>query len=291
MTVILYLILVLCGWISIYAASYDFDNASIFDFAERSGKQLMWIGLSLVLAFMILMVDFRVYETYAYLFYGIIILLLIATIFLAPDIKGSRSWLVLGPVSLQPAEFAKFATALALARSFGTYGFSLKNRRDLFRAVFIILLPIVLIIAQKETGSALVFASLIFVLYREGLSGLFLFYGLCAVVYFVVAVKYSSVLWGEIPAGEVLVFVLILLVVVGMLLFYQRNNRAARYLMLGYLAVGAVCGILMYFDGDYGRRHRLSGASLLLDSFVEDSYYIGNGRRIGRFPVFCGLCL
>ena len=123
MTVILYLILVLCGWISIYAASYDFDNASIFDFAERSGKQLMWIGLSLVLAFMILMVDFRVYETYAYLFYGIIILLLIATIFLAPDIKGSRSWLVLGPVSLQPAEFAKFATALALARSFGTYGF------------------------------------------------------------------------------------------------------------------------------------------------------------------------
>ena len=178
MTVILYLILVLCGWISIYAASYDFDNASIFDFAERSGKQLMWIGLSLVLAFMILMVDFRVYETYAYLFYGIIILLLIATIFLAPDIKGSRSWLVLGPVSLQPAEFAKFATALALARSFGTYGFSLKNRRDLFRAVFIILLPIVLIIAQKETGSALVFASLIFVLYREGLSGLFLFYGL-----------------------------------------------------------------------------------------------------------------
>ena len=212
MTVILYLILVLCGWISIYAASYDFDNASIFDFAERSGKQLMWIGLSLVLAFMILMVDFRVYETYAYLFYGIIILLLIATIFLAPDIKGSRSWLVLGPISLQPAEFAKFATALALARSFGTYGFSLKNRRDLFRAVFIILLPIVLIIAQKETGSALVFASLIFVLYREGLSGLFLFYGLCAVVYFVVAVKYSSVLWGEIPAGEVLVFVLILLV-------------------------------------------------------------------------------
>ena len=138
MTVILYLILVLCGWISIYAASYDFDNASIFDFAERSGKQLMWIGLSLVLAFMILMVDFRVYETYAYLFYGIIILLLIATIFLAPDIKGSRSWLVLGPVSLQPAEFAKFATALALARSFGTYGFSLKNRRDLFRFYHIV---------------------------------------------------------------------------------------------------------------------------------------------------------
>ena len=238
MTVILYLILVLCGWISIYAASYDFDNASIFDFAERSGKQLMWIGLSLVLAFMILMVDFRVYETYAYLFYGIIILLLIATIFLAPDIKGSRSWLVLGPISLQPAEFAKFATALALARSFGTYGFSLKNRRDLFRAVFIILLPIVLIIAQKETGSALVFASLIVVLYREGLSGWFLFYGLCAVVYFVVAVKYSSVLWGEIPAGEVLVFVLILF-------FSTRSLR-----ILTILAT-AIVSVVFLFSVDY----------------------------------------
>ena len=280
MTVILYLILVLCGWISIYAASYDFDNASIFDFAERSGKQLIWIGLSLVLAFMILMVDFRVYETYAYLFYGIIILLLIATIFLAPDIKGSRSWLVLGPVSLQPAEFAKFATALALARSFGTYGFSLKNRRDLFRAVFIILLPIVLIIAQKETGSALVFASLIFVLYREGLSGLFLFYGLCAVVYFVVAVKYSSVLWGEIPAGEVLVFVLILLVVVGMLLFYQRNSRAARYLMLGYLAVGAVCGILMYFDVPVNLLYVCMGTTAAVVVYLVLLYFSTRSLRI-----------
>lgn len=246
-TVILYLILVLCGWVSIYAASYDFDNASIFDFAERSGKQLMWIGLSLLLAFMILMVDFRVYETYAYLFYGIVLLLLVATIFLAPDIKGSHSWLVLGPVSLQPAEFAKFATALALARSFGTYGFSLKNRRDLMQAVLIIVLPIVFIIAQKETGSALVFASLIFVLYREGLSGLFLFYALCAIVYFVVAVKYSSLMWGAAAAGEVLVFILIFLVVAGMLLFYQKNTRAARYLMLGYLAIGVVCGALLFF--------------------------------------------
>ncbi len=247
-TVVLYLILIFCGWVSIYAASYDFDNASIFDFAERSGKQLMWIGLSLVLAFMILMVDFRVYETYAYLFYGIVMVLLVATIFLAPDIKGSRSWLVLGPVSLQPAEFAKFATALALARSFGTYGFSLKNRRDLFRAVFTIVLPIVLIIAQQETGSALVFVSLIFVLYREGLSGLFLFYGLCAIVYFVVAVKYSSLMWGAVSAGEVLVFVFIFLVVAGMLLFYQKNRKSARYLMWAYLVVAAASGVLLYCE-------------------------------------------
>ncbi len=233
--------LVLFGWISIYAASYNYDDASIFDFAERSGKQLLWIGLSLVLAFTILSLNFRVYETYAYLIYGVILFLLLITIFIAPDVKGSHSWLVLGPVSIQPAEFAKFATALALARTFGIYGFSLKNRRNLLLSIVMIFIPMALIIAQQETGSALVFASFVFVLYREGLTGLVLFYGLCAILYFVVAVKYSVLMWGGVPAGEILVFIFILLVIAGMLLFYRRDNRAAVYLMLGYLAIAIVC--------------------------------------------------
>lgn len=96
---------------------YDFDNASIFDFNERSGKQLLWIGLSFGIGFILLMLEARMYEALAYFIYIVLMLLLVATIFLAPDIKGSRSWLVLGPVNLQPAEFAKFATALALART------------------------------------------------------------------------------------------------------------------------------------------------------------------------------
>ncbi len=240
-TVILYLILVLFGWVSIYAASYNYDDASIFDFAERSGKQLLWIGLSLVLAFTILSLNFRVYETYAYLIYGVILFLLLITIFIAPDVKGSHSWLVLGPVSIQPAEFAKFATALALARTFGIYGFSLKNRRNLLLSIVMIFIPMALIIAQQETGSALVFASFVFVLYREGLTGLVLFYGLCAILYFVVAVKYSVLMWGGVPAGEIMVFIFILLVIAGMLLFYRRDSREAGYLMLGYLAIAIVC--------------------------------------------------
>ena len=102
-TVLLYLILVTAGAISIYAASYDFDNASIFDFAEFSGKQLRWIGLSFVIGFIILLLDYRLYEAYAYPIYGVVILVLIATVFLSPNIHGSHSWLVFGPVSLQPA--------------------------------------------------------------------------------------------------------------------------------------------------------------------------------------------
>ena len=102
-TVVLYTILVFAGWVSIYAASYDFDNASIFDFNERSGKQLLWIGLSFGIGFVLLMLEARMYEALAYFIYIVLMLLLVATIFLAPDIKGSRSWLVLGPVNLQPA--------------------------------------------------------------------------------------------------------------------------------------------------------------------------------------------
>ena len=126
-TIILYLMLVSAGAVSIYAASYDFDNASMFDFQEFSGKQFLWIGLSLVIGFVILLLDYRIYEAYAYPIYGAVILILVATIFLAPDIKGSRSWLVFGPVSLQPAEFGKFATALALAKLFDSYNFLLKS--------------------------------------------------------------------------------------------------------------------------------------------------------------------
>lgn len=120
-TVVVYLLMVLAGAVSIYAASYDFDEASILSFDEFSGKQLRWIGLSLGLAFVLLLVDSRMYETYAFPIYALLMVLLLVTPFIAPDIKGSHSWIVLGPVSLQPAEFAKFATALALAKLFSGY--------------------------------------------------------------------------------------------------------------------------------------------------------------------------
>lgn len=244
-TIILYLILVSAGAVSIYAASYDFDNASMFDFSEFSGKQFLWIGLSLIIGCVILLLDYRIYETYAYPIYGVVILILIATIFLAPDIKGSRSWLVFGPVSLQPAEFGKFATALALARLFNSYNFNLNAKAsNYFRALIIIFLPICLILLQKETGSALVYFALIFVLYREGMSGLVLFSVFCAVVYFVVAVKFADPLVMGIPVGEFTVFLLITLIFCLMLLFYCRDIIIARNVIVGFAAVGVIVSIL-----------------------------------------------
>lgn len=240
-TVLLYLLLVIMGAISIYAASYDFDHASIFDFNEFSGKQIRWIGLSLCLGLVILLIDARLYETYAFPIYIAMLGLLVVTIFIAPDIKGSRSWLVLGPMSLQPAEFAKFATALALAKLFSEYGFKLNSsRNNYFKALAIILIPIGLILAQKETGSALAYLALFFVLYREGMSGLVLMAALCAVVFFVVAVKYTEMTVFGIQIGEVAVFIMIMICMVCMLAIYCKEVIGARNVGIWFLSTGLI---------------------------------------------------
>lgn len=244
----LYLVMVSIGAISIYAASYDFDNASIFDLNEVSGKQFLWIGLGLIVGLVILLTDYRIYKTYAYPIYIVVLLVLLVTIFIAPDVKGSRSWLVFGPVSLQPAEFGKFATALALAKLFDSYNFSLNAKiSNYFRALIIIFIPIILILMQKETGSALVYISFIFVLYREGMSGLVLFSVLCAVTFFVVAVKYATPLVLGIPVGEFTVFLIIMLIFALMLLFYCKDIIIARNVIYGFVGSGIIVAVLSLF--------------------------------------------
>lgn len=244
-TVIIYIIMVIAGAVSIYAATNQFDSESMLSFSQFSGKQFMWIGVSLLIGLCIMLVDRRLYEAYSYPVYGIVILILFLTIFIAPNVKGSHSWIVLGPISIQPAEFGKFATALALAKLFSTYNFSLnKDYRNYLKAGLIIILPIILIICQKETGSALVYTSLIFVLYREGMSGFILFAGLCSIVFFVVAIKYTEVLFWNIPLGEAAVFILIMLIVVGMLFIYCRSFILGRNVTIGYIACMSIAFLL-----------------------------------------------
>lgn len=234
--IVIYLLLVAFGAISIYAASYDYDNASIFSFDEFSGKQIRWIGLGLVLGLFLLLIDKRMYETYAYPVYFAVLLLLIVTLFVAHDIKGSRSWITFGSFSIQPAEFAKFATALALAKLFSGYNFRLNaSASNYIRAIAIIFAPIVLILAQKETGSALVYLSLVFVLYREGMSGLVLFAMLFAIVIFVVTVKFSAMTALGVASGQLAIFIMVALAMILMTAFYGKSTRIARNLALGFI--------------------------------------------------------
>lgn len=288
-TIILYLILVVSGAVSIYAASYDFDRASMFDFAEFSGKQFLWIGLSLVIGCAILLFDYRVYETYAYPVYIAVLLLMIATIFLAPDIKGSRSWLVFGPVSLQPAEFGKFATALALSKLFNSYNFTLNQKiSNYFRALIIIFIPVILILLQHETGSALVYISLFFVLYREGMSGLVLFSALFAVAYFIVAVKYSEPLLLGLQAGEFSVFCMIIAVFCMMLFFYCKDAIIGRNVSLGFTVCGIIAAILTACGVN------VSGLWFFIGTIATAILYVSIAmyrHRIGKYVITIGTAI
>ena len=240
-TVIIYLLMVVFGAISIYAASYDFDEASMFSAAEFSGKQFRWIGLSFILAFVILLIDARMYETYAYPIYIAVMILLLITPFVAHDIKGSRSWISFGSMSLQPAEFAKFATALALAKLFNAYQFVLNAKSSNYlKAIALIILPIILILAQNETGSALTFMALFFVLYREGMSGLILFAAVFAVIIFVVAVKYVETAVFGMPTGEFVVFSMIMAIMIGMSVMYSRRIEIGRNLLILFAGTALV---------------------------------------------------
>jgi len=245
-TVILYLLLVLAGVVSIYAASYDFDHASILSFSEFSGKQLRWIGLGLLLGMVILLSDYRLYETYAYPLYIAMMVLLAVTAVIAPDTKGSHSWLKFGPLSLQPAEFAKCATALALAKLFNSYNFKLKSPASYAKAIGLIILPIVLIILERETGSALVYLALFFVLYREGMSGMVLLGALAAVVIFVVSVKYPDPMIAGMLKGDFIVMALIMLTSALMAGLYARSLEVMRNAGFAFLAA---IGLMFLLDG------------------------------------------
>ena len=242
LTVALYLILVAAGAVSIYAASYDFDHASIFSFSEFSGKQIRWIGLSMVIGLIILLTDYRFFETYAYPIYALMMVVLAVTIVVAPDIKGSHSWLRFGPVSIQPAEFAKTATALALAKLFNGYNFKLNaSTANYGKAIGLILLPVLLIFLQKETGSALAYLALFFVLYREGMSGMVLMAALAAVVIFVVAVKFTDTEIMFMAKGEFIVLALTMLTTTALSGIFARSFEAMRNLALWFLGVMGVC--------------------------------------------------
>lgn len=247
-TVVLYIVLVIAGALSIYAASYDFDNANILSLSEFSGKQFMWFGISLCVGLGILLVDYRIYEAYAYPIYGCILILLMITIFIAPDIKGSHSWLVIGPISLQPAEFGKCSTALALAKLFSSYNFRLNDKiSNYLYALIIILVPVMLILMQRETGSALVYFSLFFVLYREGMSGLVLCAAVGAVTYFIVSIKFTDIFLPGITVGEFSVLIMIFLVLCGMLCFYCKDTITARNVVIGGLVAGGIVTVLAIF--------------------------------------------
>ena len=245
-TVIIYVALLVSGWFSVCGASYDYGDADLFSLSARSGMQIVWIGTSLVLATVLLLLDDRLYDTFAYVIFGLLLLLLFATIFNPHSIKGSRSWLVLGPLRLQPAEFAKFATALALAKFMSSYGYDIRKWKDFLKTLAIVLTPMLFIVMQRETGSALVYLAFFLMFYREGMTGSILFTGVAMVLYFVIGIRFAEPTLWHTPTsvGYFIVFLLIQLFSSGMIGTYC--NRWDKALMCMGICLGVTLACLLF---------------------------------------------
>lgn len=228
-TILIYIALLSFGWVSVCGASYTYGDTDLLSLSARSGMQIVWIGTSIALGLVILLLDDRYYDMFAYIIYIGMLLLLFVTIFNPHTIKGSRSWLVLGPLRLQPAEFAKFATALAIAKFMSIYGYDIHRWKHFGITLLIILLPMTFIIMQRETGSALVYLSFFLMLYREGMPGSILFTAVAMVIYFVVGIRFSDVMISITPTsiGKFSVLLLIQVFSAAMVWVYCRNWRDA----------------------------------------------------------------
>lgn len=246
-TILLYAIMVVAGWFSICGASYDFGTGTLFAADSRPLTQLQWIGISLVVIFVVMMLEEELFEMFAYPLYVAVIGLLVLTIFIAPDIKGSHSWLVLGPIRLQPAELAKFSTALAVARLMNTYGFRLTDPRQFTKVLALIFLPMICILMQRETGSALVYLAFFLMLYREGMSGYVLLAGVSAVVFFVVGMKYAGVMAGETPMGQFLVAIMVLVISQILIYIEKKDVRTVKWMAIGSAVAFGIAYVVSLF--------------------------------------------
>ncbi len=284
LTVLLYLVLVGIGWVCIYASSYSpdapanplanlsFDKLMAFNWF----KQILWIGTALVLVVMLLVVDYKVYDTFAYALYGAMIVLLIVTMFVARPIAGSRSWLELGPIRIQPAEFAKFTTALAASRFMSTINLRYQGWRDQLVLAGITLLPPLLIVASNESGQALVYSALLLAYFREGMSPLILLLLAAGGIILILALLVPKI-W------LIAALTVILVAVVGL------NRRVLRHhlpLALGVwlVVIGMVVG-MDFFYNKVLQPHQRQRVEVLINPSADP---LGKGWNVTQSKIAIG---
>ncbi len=191
-SILIFLLMIVMGWFNIYAAVYNEEHNRILDLSQRYGKQFVWIIATLVIAVFVIVIDTRFYFFFSYFIYGGLMLLLLLVLILGRNINGSRSWFVFGSLNLQPSEFAKFGTTLALAAYLNLRKHDLKNLRTFLTSVGIIMLPAVLIAFQPDLGSSVVFISLFIVLFREGMSTYIFISGIMMIALFFLTFLFNN---------------------------------------------------------------------------------------------------
>jgi len=274
-TVLIWLALMLIGWVSIYAAVYNEAHESIFDISQNYGKQLLWIATALLLAGIILLIDIKFFPAFAYVIYGLSVATLIVVLFMGSVISGSKSWFQIGPFAFQPAEFAKYAVALALARIMSSNSFDFRNLRSVALAFLLIGFPMVLILLQNDTGSALVFTAFIIPMYREGFTGRLLLLGIA-----LIALAVFTLYFGEIPVIITCAAFSLL-----MLLFIRRNrSNILKLLALLILAVAFIHTVEYSFE-NFLQAHQKARINVILGKEFDPR---GVGYNLNQSKIAIG---
>lgn len=286
-TVLLYVLFITAGWLNIFAVVYDPDpevKQNIFDLHLNSGKQLLWIGSAFILILMIFAIDFKFYNAFAYVLYGFIVLVLIATIFIGLEINGSKSWIGIGDFRVQPAEFAKLFTALALSRYLGDVNTKFEKRSTRLIVTAILLTPCAFILLQNETGGVLVFSAFILVLFREGLTPWILITGVAAVALFILALVFE-------PMDLAFSILVIAGIVILVRFITERKFRAKNMLGASMIVVGlAVFCIGFVFSVDFAinkvlKEHQRNRIMVLVNPEIDKK---GQGYQINQSKVAIG---
>ena len=279
--ILLYITLVLIGWLNIYAAVFDESHASIFDLEKNYGKQLLWIATALFIGLMVLLIDSKFFSVFSFGIYGITLLMLIAVLFFGKYVNGSRSWFEIGSFRLQPAEFAKFATALVVAKYLSS-GVKMERFSTKISVLGLIGLPMGLILLQGDVGSALTYVAFILVLYREGLSGMVLVIGLLIGIAFILSLLFAKAA------------ILISIAVITAILLYnfRRKKKIIPVIIAGAALVATmVVGFSYVFNNVMKQHHRdrinnlvgkeidIKGAGYNVN---QSKIAIGSGRLIGK---------
>ncbi len=278
----MYLVFVVMGWLNIYAAVYNEEHKSIFDISQNYGRQMIWIGTSIVIALAILVVDGKFYAAFSYPLYGVLMFLLLIVLVVARDVKGAVAWIDIGSFKLQPSEFAKFATNMALAKYLSTLNIRMEDFRTKVIAGAIVAIPAIIILFQNDTGSALVFGAFIFVLYREGLTQNVLLFVFFAGVLFVLALMVKQTT------------LLIILGIIGVLAYVLLRKTRKNLIAISVLVLSA-CFIVLTVDYAYNKilqNHQRERIDVLLGkksdpkgagyNVNQSLIAIGSGGMVGK---------
>ena len=281
-TIVIYLMLVLFGWVNIYASQYNDDILFALDFSSRYGKQFYFIIISLAAALIILIIDWKFYYSLSYIIYGIIIFSLCAVLIIGGVTNGAVSWFQIGSIKIQPSEMAKFATALALARFFNMQHIKEQKISTKLYSYLIILLPIILIIFQNDLGTALIFSSFILVLYREGLSINILFFFLILGVVCLLSLLINQM---------ILIYIFSFIAVI-CILFFRFNKKDILTILFSWtFSIVLVMGT-NYFVNNILSDHHTKRINILLGkefdpygagyNLIQSKIAIGSGGGVGK---------